>query len=139
MNELFALMKAHPELPIIPLVDGEVCGDDNCALYIASFDKVEIGEYAIYGERWCEDREEFKEIYFGYNDDWLCKKFHYDPRINEFTIKSGKYTQEQLDENDKREKQMDEYLDQIAEQKFKKAIFVYICKSELEDNESRTY
>lgn len=133
-SELFSLMKSHPELPVLPMVDGETCGDDG-DWYIGSFGKAQIGEYALYVDKWYDDRDSFKEDYYGYNDDWLCEQFSYDPRINEFTVKSGKYTQEQLDENNKNEKRMDEYLNQIAEKKFKKAILVYISAAELEDDE----
>ena len=28
-DELFRLMKENPDLPVVPMVDGEVCGDDS--------------------------------------------------------------------------------------------------------------
>lgn len=133
-SELFSLMKSHPELPVVPMVDGEVHGDDD-SWYIGSFGKAQIGEYALYGDKWYDDRDGFKEDYYDCNDDWLCEQFSYDPRIDEFTVKYGEYTQDQLDENDKNEKRMNEYLDQVAEQMFKKAILVYIGEASYRDYE----
>lgn len=130
-KELIELVRQNPDLPVIPMVDGELCGDDY-GWYIGSFGTAKVGEYALYGDRWYDDREDFKEDYYGYNDDWLCEKFQYNPRISEYTVNTGKYTKEQLAENEKHEAEMDEYLDGIAESKFKKAIIVYISAAELE-------
>lgn len=131
--KLIELMRGHPDLSVIPIVDAEVCGDD-FAYYIGSFGEAYVGEYAIYNDKFYDDRDDFKDDYFGYNDDLLCKRFGYNPRITDFSVKIGKNTQKQLDENDIRERLMDEYLDKIAEQKFTKAILVYIERTEVEED-----
>lgn len=28
-DELFRLIKENPDLPVVPMVDGEICGDDS--------------------------------------------------------------------------------------------------------------
>ena len=28
-EELFRLMRENPDLPVVPMVDGEICGDDS--------------------------------------------------------------------------------------------------------------
>lgn len=133
-KELLELVRQNPDLPVIPMVDGELCGDDY-AWYVGSFGTARVGEYAAYGEKWYDDRDEFKEDYYGYNDDVLCAEFHYNPRINEYTVDAGKYTMEQFEKNKEAEKQMDKYLDGLAESRFKKAIIVYISAAELEDED----
>ena len=133
--KLIELMREYPDLSVIPIVDSEVCGDD-FAYYIGSFGEAFVGEYAIYNDKFYDDRDDFKEDYFGYNDDLLCERFGYDPSITKFSVKNGKNTPKQLDENDIREKLMDEYLDNIAEKKFTKAILVYIEGTEVEDDET---
>lgn len=133
-KKLIELVQQNPELSVIPMVDGELCGDDY-AWYVGSFGTARVGEYALYNDRWYDDRSDFKEAYYDYNDDALCEKFCYNPRINEYTTDAGKYTMEQYTENKKHEAELDEYLDGIAERKFKKAIIVYIGAAEMEDED----
>lgn len=133
--KLIELMREHPDLSVIPLANAEVCGC-GFAYYIGTFGEAFVGEYAIYNDKFYDDRDDFKDDYFGYNDDLLCERFGYNPHITNFAVKAGKYTQEQLDENDKKEKLMDEYLDNIAEKKFTKAILIYIEGMGVEDDET---
>lgn len=88
IQKLICLAKEHPELPIIAMVDGEIVGDD-CGRWVGDFGSVELGEYVSYNERLFDDREEFKEQFYDYNDDELCKKFGYEPCINEYSLKNG--------------------------------------------------
>lgn len=126
MNKSFLkLIADNPELPIIPMVDYEIVGED-WGRWMGSFGDAYVGEYVCYHERYYEDREEFKESYFDWNSDKLCEQFNYEPSINEFTVKHGRYTKEQLEVNDKNEKLLEEYLDKLAEEYFTKAIIVYI-------------
>lgn len=46
-----------------------------------------LGEFVLYNDRFIDDREEFKEQFYDYNDDELCKKFGYEPCINEYSLK----------------------------------------------------
>lgn len=125
IQKLICLAKEHPELPIIAMVDGEIVGDD-CGRWVGDFGSVELGEYVSYNERLFDDREDFKEAYYGYNDDELCEKFKYKPGINEYTIKNRHCTREQYEKNKESEKQLEAYLDEVAKRAFKAAIIVNI-------------
>ncbi len=46
-ERLFKLMKENPELPIVPLVDGEIVGDDCGAYWPGSWGRAEVKEYFI--------------------------------------------------------------------------------------------
>ena len=35
-DELFRLMQENPDLPVVPMIDGEACGDDEYARYVGS-------------------------------------------------------------------------------------------------------
>lgn len=45
-DELFRLMKENPDLPVIPMVDGEICFDDY-AYYLGVWGPVSVDEYLI--------------------------------------------------------------------------------------------
>lgn len=45
-DELFRLMKENPDLPVIPMVDGEICSDDY-AYYLGVWGSVSVDEYLI--------------------------------------------------------------------------------------------
>lgn len=126
IQKLIDLAKEHPDLPIVAMVDGEVVGCDDYGRWVAGFGSVELGEYALFDDRFLEDREDFKERYYDYYDDELCNRFGYEPGINEFTLRNGHCTQEQLMKNKENEKRLDEYLDKVAERAFKRAIIVNI-------------
>lgn len=84
IQKLICLAKEHPELSIIAMVDGEIVGDDSYSRWVGYFGSVELGEFVLYNDRFIDDREEFKEQFYDYNDDELCKKFGYEPCINEY-------------------------------------------------------
>ena len=88
---------------------------DEWGYSIASFGNAYMEEYAIYNDRYYDDRESFKEAYYDYHDDELCEKFNYNPRLS---IED--------EENNKNSCLLDEYLDSVADKYFKKAIVVYI-------------
>lgn len=88
IQKLICLAKEHPELPIIAMVDGEIVGDDSYSRWVGYFGSVELGEFVLYNDRFIDDREEFKEQFYDYNDDELCKKFGYEPCINEYSLKT---------------------------------------------------
>lgn len=125
IKKLIELIKENPELPVVPLVNEEVVGNDG-PYFLGKWDLPHVEEYAVYNDRFFDYRDEFKEYYFEYNDDELCEKFNYWPFISEYTVRHGHYTREQLDENNKHKAEMDKYLDEIADKYFKKAIFVYV-------------
>lgn len=57
-EELFKLIQEHPDLPIVPMVDYEIIGDD-CGRWIGSWGSCYIGEY-IKGK---------EQVYFKEEDD----------------------------------------------------------------------
>lgn len=46
-DELFDLMRQHPELPVVPMVDSEIVADDCCARWIGSWGKARIDRYWV--------------------------------------------------------------------------------------------
>lgn len=124
-EKLIQLVKENPDLPVVPMVDSEVVCDD-CGYWMGSFGCCSVGEYVCYNDRFFDEREGFKESYYDYNDDELCEHFNYNPRICAYTVAQGQYTKEQLNENEENEKLLDQYLDSVADEYFKKAIIVYI-------------
>ena len=124
LKTLIKQINDNPELPIIPMVNGEVCGDDEYAYYIGRWGSSEVGEYTEYDEKVYFDRDEFEEDYYSNNDDMLCEEFGYDPRMA-YGDKS-KFTPKQLRANDVAEKKLNDYLASLSESRFKKAIIVYI-------------
>lgn len=126
IEKLVQLVKENPELPVIAMVHYDIVGDDIYSRWLGQFGYVKVGEYTLYGDRYFDDREEFKEQYYNQNDEWLSEKFNYDPRINEFTVGFGRCTQKELEENSQREKELEKYLDEVADKMFKRAIIVNI-------------
>ena len=126
IQKLVNLAKEHPDLPIVAMVDGEIVGGDDYRRWLGSVGNVELGEYVLFDDRFIDDREEFKEKYYDYNDDELCEKVKYEPRINEYSLENGHCTQEQFNENKESEKKLEEYLDEVAERAFEMAIIVNI-------------
>ena len=113
-RELLKLAAANPDLPIVPLVDYEVVCED-CGRWIGSIGSVSVGEYALFNDRYHDEREDFKEHYFDYYYDELCERFNYDP----------------LDEAENKE--LEKHLDEVAERYFTKAILVNIDLPDMED------
>ena len=121
IKELVKLIQENPDLPVISMVDQEAVSDE-WGYTVASFGRAYLEEYALYNDRYYDDRESFKEAYYEYNDEALCARFNYNPRLPS-----------DHKENNQNEGLMDEYLDDIANQYFKKAIVVYIHPYEEED------
>ncbi len=61
-------MTENPDLPIIPLVDYEVVGDDY-GYWMGSFGRSEVGEYALFSDRYFTDRDELEDRYADYIAD----------------------------------------------------------------------
>ena len=55
-TELFKLMQRNPDLPVVPMIDGEACGDDEYARYVGSWGESYVAEYVI-----GEDAVHFRE------------------------------------------------------------------------------
>ena len=98
---LLDLIKQNPDLPVIPMVYGEVVAGDDFSTYMGAFGSSHIGEYAIFCERVYFNREEFAEdVYYKYDD-----------KLNECI-------------ND--DEKIDDFLTDLAEKAFRPAIIVYI-------------
>lgn len=123
-QKLIELIKENPDLPIIPMVHYEVVGEDY-GNWAGRFSACYISEYTLFQDRFYEDREEFQEDYYNCYADWINDKFNYDPSL-ELPNKPIGILQEQLEANKTAEKNVDKYLEEIAEGFFKKAIIVYI-------------
>lgn len=124
-ERLLRLVAENPDLPIVAMVDCDIVGGDY-GRWLASFGECYVGEYVLYEDRYYDDREEFKEAYYEYNDEPLCEKFGYNPRIGEYQFKIDECTREEYLVNCSAEKMMDKYLEQVAEKMFTKAIIVNI-------------
>lgn len=125
VENLLKLIKENPELPVVPMVDCDVVGED-CGRWMGAIGKAYVSEYALYNDRYYDDRDDFKEAYYDKNDEELDKKFGYTPAITDYTLASGNCTEEGLKKNNEAEAKMEEYLDEIAEGYFTKAILVNI-------------
>ena len=132
-SELFSLMKSYPNLPVLPMVDSDVVCGDEYGWWMGSFGEAHIGEYALYDDRYFEERDDFKKAYYENNDNELCEKFGYEPSLNEYSVKQGRNTEAELEENERKEKLLDEHLDKVADSYFRKAILVYITTPDLEE------
>lgn len=97
-NELLKLIKENPDLEVIPFVDNDQMADDG-GYTVMEWGNACVGEYAEWGDRAYDDREEFKEDYIYANSDWI---YRCDDEIS------------------------DKLVDIKANEIFKKAIIVYI-------------
>lgn len=124
IKELLELINENHELPIICLVDSEVVSDDY-GRWMAQIGRSEIGEFATYNERFYDDREEFTEDYYSHNDDILDERFGYNPRMS-YPDEQKRYLEAEIEANKEAEARLNEYLDEVADRAFSKAILVYI-------------
>lgn len=69
-EKLLKLVSENPELPIIPFVWYEICADDS-GYWLGKFGECYVGEYALYGERYFEEREELIDWYLSVNSKEL--------------------------------------------------------------------
>ena len=122
---LLQLIKENSDLPVIPMVYYEVVdGDYN--RWMGSIGDCYVGEYAILNERYYEDRDEFEEDYYDYNQEEINEQFGYNPCIRKTHVDIGQITKEEYELNETANKKIDEYLEAIADKYFKKAIIVNI-------------
>lgn len=81
-GELFALMTAHPELPVIPMVTSGIVADDTYARWIASFGSARVDEYIVGSEhvffRSEKDRDEADELVADIKGDEAWQKMTYE-------------------------------------------------------------
>lgn len=54
-QEFIKLVQENPDLPVVPMVDAEVVGNDNYGWWLGSFGHCEVTEYVCV-EMYCQDR-----------------------------------------------------------------------------------
>jgi hypothetical protein len=62
-QKLLQLAAENPDLPIVPMVDYDVVGD-GYGFWLGEFGHCEVGEYALYSDRYYDDRDELKDVYY---------------------------------------------------------------------------
>ena len=124
-KELLRLAAENPDLPIVAMVNGEICGD-GYLYWMASFSSVSIENVGIIGERWYDDLESFVEAYYDKYDEELCEMFDYNPRCCVAGVERGEYTHEQFAANCLAEEKLDTYLIEKAHEYMRKCIVVYV-------------
>ena len=50
LDELFKLMRETPDLPVVPMVDGEIPGDD-CGYWMGAWGTAKLDEYLVASDR----------------------------------------------------------------------------------------
>ena len=124
------LVAANPELPIVAMVNGDICHDYGM-YWVGAFSAASIEFVGIVGERWYDDREEFIEVYYDKYADELCEKFNYDPQCCAINVDRGLYTQEQFAANCLADEKLSAYLEEKANEYMKKCILVYIDEPDM--------
>lgn len=132
MKELIELVTQNPDLPIVAMVNGEVCWDDGC-YWMARFSSASIEMVGLIGERWYDDKDSFTEAYYDKYADELCEKFNYDPRCCAINVDRGLYTQEQFAANCFADAELEKYLDEMAAKYMKKCIVVYVDEPDMSE------
>ena len=120
LQEFIKMVSENPSLPVICMTECEVVCED-WGRWMSEIGSCYIGEYTCYNDRFYDDRDEFMEDYYNINDRHLDAKFGYFVMFDD-----DEYTEEQRQAHAKAEKELNEYLARIADQKFKKAIIVNI-------------
>lgn len=123
-EKLKELIKENPDLPIVPMVYYQVVGEDY-GNWVGKFSSCYVGKYALFYERFYDDRKEFEEDYYDYYEEEINEKFNYDPTL-ELPIKPTGITQEQIEANKIASANVNKFLKDKADKYFKKAIIVYI-------------
>ncbi len=128
MYEFVKLATENPDLPIVAMVNGEICSDDS-GYFLGAFGTASIVEVGTIGDKYYDDRDSFKEAYYDKYSDKLCKMFDYLPRCCLDTVAQGKYTMEQFSANCLSEEKLDAYLNEMADKYMVKVIAVYVDPS----------
>lgn len=62
-EQLIQLIKENPELEVVPMVDYEVVADDY-GYWLGTFGFSTVGEYAVYNDRYYDDKDLLIEDYY---------------------------------------------------------------------------
>jgi hypothetical protein len=122
--KLERLINDSPELPVYCLVDNRDATEQLCR-WDGNIRKSEVAVCAFYNGEVYFDRDEFKEGYYDSKTLSLDAMFGYVWWIDERYEDDG-YSKEEIEANKVAKKKLDEYLDGIADEYFKKGIIVHI-------------
>lgn len=126
------LVAENPDLPIVAMVNEDICHDYGM-YWVGGFSAASIELVGIIGERWYDDVEEFKEVYYDKHSEELCEKFNYNPRICAASVERGEYDQQQFAINCLAEEELELYLDDMVKKYMKRCIVVYIDEPDMTD------
>jgi hypothetical protein len=121
MKELLKLVAENPDLPIVAMVDGEIV-DDPSMMWLGSITHAVISDIGLIGERYYDNREDFKEAYYNKHDEELDQRFNYKPCIGTW----GVFTDEVIKANDEASEMLEAFLDAKADEYMRKAIVIYV-------------
>ena len=124
------LVAENPELPIVAMVNGDICHEYGM-YWVGAFSAASIELVGIIGDRWYDDIEDFKEVYYDKYSEELCEKFNYNPRCCTASVERGEYTQEQFAINCLAEEELDLYLDDMVVKYMRRCIVVYIDEPDM--------
>ena len=124
------LVAANPELPIVAMVNGDICHEYGM-YWVGAFSAASIELVGIIGEKWYDDVEDFKEVYYDKYSEELCEKFNYNPRCCTASVERGEYTQEQFAVNCLAEEELELYLDDMVVKYMRRCIVVYIDEPDM--------
>ncbi len=114
-QKIAKLIIENPDLPVIAMVDGEICEDDS-HMWLGSFSNALITEVGLVGERYYDDRDDFKDAYYDKHMEELDKRFNYRLDMLLADDEESKATAAKLDA----------YLNEVADTYMIKAIAVYV-------------
>lgn len=131
-KNLVELVAENPELPIVAMVNGEICWDDG-HYWMGGFSAASIELIGLIGDRWYDDVESFKEVYYDKYSEELCEKFNYEPRCCTASVERGEHTQEQFEANCTAEAELEKYLDEMAIKYMRRCIVVYVDSPDMSE------
>ena len=124
------LVAVNPELPIVAMVNGDICHEYGM-YWVGAFSAASIELVGIIGEKWYNDVEDFKEVYYDKYSEELCEKFNYNPRCCVASVERGEYTQEQFATNCLAEEELELYLDDMVKKYMIRCIVVYVDEPDM--------
>jgi hypothetical protein len=123
MQKLVELVKEYPDLPIVAMVDGGIVEDPGM-MWMGSITNALISDIGLIGERYYDEREDFKAAYYDKYGEELDKRFNYDPAISFWGTR--KYSEEAVEANEEANDELEAYLDMKADEYMRKAIVIYV-------------
>jgi hypothetical protein len=130
-KKFIELVVANPDLPIVAMVNGEICEPDATLYWMGSFSAASVELIGLIDECWYDDVDDFKEVYYDKYSEELCEKFNYDPRCCAINVDRGLYTQDQFAANCLAEEELEKYLSEMVKKYMRRCIVVYIDEPDM--------